>query len=234
MNQFERTERLIGKTGLARLKNAHVAVFGLGGVGGHCAEALCRAGIGRLTIVDGDEVALSNLNRQLVAAHSTIGRKKAHVMRERLLDINPDADISAQDIYFGKTTLNSFDFGQYDYVADCIDSVSDKLLLITTAKQANAGIISAMGAGNKLQTAFEVADISKTSVCPLARVIRTGLRKSGIETGLKCVYSKEPPIKHEPACKCDACAAVPASISFVPPVSGLTLAGEIIRDLLSL
>ena len=232
-SQFSRTELLLGKEGVEKLKNSTVAVFGLGGVGGHAAEALCRCGVGRLVLVDSDEVSLTNLNRQLLATLSTVGRKKTEVARERFLDINPDCDIQVYTVFFGPDTVSLFDFPSYDYVVDAIDTVTGKLSLIEEAKKAGVPVISSMGAGNKLDpSAFEVTDISKTSVCPLARVMRRELKKRGISE-VKVVYSKEEP--RTPVGNTEELPpgrrSIPGSISFVPSVAGLLLAGEVVRDI---
>lgn len=224
--QNSRTEKLIGKVGVDRLAAAHVAVFGVGGVGGYAAEALARAGVGELTVVDSDTVSLSNINRQIIATHSTLGRPKVEVIKERVCDINPDIKVNAREIFFSGESRSEFDFSKYDYVIDAIDSLSAKLDLICLCKESGVPIISAMGAGNKLDpTAFEVADISKTSVCPLARAVRVSLRKRGVHH-LKVVYSKE-----EPRVEREAGRSAPGSISFVPSVAGLILAGEVIKDI---
>ena len=223
--QFERTVRLIGEEAQERLCRSAVAIFGIGGVGSYAAEALCRAGIGKLAFIDADDVDETNINRQLVATHATVGRPKCEVMRERALDINPRAEIRALRMFYGAETQNEIDLSEYDYVVDAIDSVSSKLLLIENCRKVGTPVISAMGAGNKLDPiAFRVADISKTSVCPLARVMRRELKKRGIE-GVKVVYSQEEP--RNPS----GDARLPASISFVPSAAGLVLAGEVIREL---
>lgn len=223
--QFDRTVRLIGEEAQEKLRQSAVAVFGIGGVGSYAAEALCRAGIGRLTFVDADVVDITNVNRQLIATHSTVGRPKCEVMKERALDINPEAEITAMQLFYGPETAAQIDLTQFDYVVDAIDSVSSKLLLIEKAYECGTPIISCMGAGNKLDpTRFEVADIYSTKVCPLARVMRQNLKKRGIPR-LKVVYSQEEPIT--PA----ADPRLPASISFVPSAAGLALAGAVIRDL---
>ena len=226
--QFDRTVRLIGEDAQRRLNAASVAVFGIGGVGSYAAEALSRAGVGRLTFIDADVVDVTNINRQLVALNSNIGMAKCDVMKQRALDINPNADVTALKMFYSADTSDSVDLSAFDYIIDAIDSVASKLLLIERAYAANVPIISAMGAGNKLDpTSFVVADIYKTRVCPLARVMRRELKKRGIER-LKVVYSEEEPIS--PA----GDARLPASISFVPSVSGLILAGEVIKDLAGL
>lgn len=225
--QFSRTVRLIGEESVRKLFSSRVILFGVGGVGSFTAEALCRAGVGHITLVDGDTVAESNLNRQLVALTSTIGQSKAEVMKARMLDINPDIDARALTLFYDASTANQIDLSQFDYMVDAIDSVTSKLLLIDRCHALNVPSISCMGAGNKLDpTQFEVADISKTSVCPLARVMRRELKNRGI-LHHKVVYSKEPPFNPSGE-------RTPASISFVPSAAGLVLAGEVIRDLIRL
>lgn len=222
---MERTAYLIGEEGIARLAGAHVALFGVGGVGGYVAEALGRAGIGALTLVDKDTVSISNINRQIIATYDTVGQRKTEVMAKRLRSINPEIKVECRDCFFLPDTADEFDFTQYDYVVDAVDTVTAKLELVKKAQEAGVPIISCMGTGNKLDPGrFEITDISKTSVCPLAKVMRRELKKRGI-TRLKVLYSKEEPIKHEAG-------AVPGSISFVPPVAGLMIAGEVIKDLL--
>ncbi|MCL2298767.1 MAG: tRNA threonylcarbamoyladenosine dehydratase [Firmicutes bacterium] len=217
-----RTALLLGPLALDKLAAARVAVFGLGGVGGHAAEALTRGGVGALDLVDGDTVSESNLNRQIAALHSTLGRPKAEVMAERVRDINPACDATAYEIFFDANTAGQFDFARYDYVLDCIDTVTSKLLLIELCYAAGTNIISCMGAGNKLDpTRFEVADIYSTSVCPLAKAMRGELRKRGIPA-LKVVYSKEQPVVNS---------RPPGSVSFVPSAAGLVMAGEAIREI---
>lgn len=226
MDMFDRTRRLIGAEALERLRKARVIIFGLGGVGGSAAEALVRAGVGRLTFVDADCVDATNLNRQIVATQDTIGMPKAEAMRARALAIFPEAQIEAVRAFYDAHTADRFDLRAYDYVADAIDSVSAKLLLIERATAAGTPIISAMGAGNKLDPSrFRVADIYATSVCPLARVMRRELKKRGIAR-LKTVYSDEEPLPPQDGERS------PASISFVPPAAGLVLAGAIVRDLI--
>ena len=231
MNEFySRTEMMLGGEGVDRLKNAHVAIFGVGGVGGYAIEALARAGVGRITLVDSDRVSISNINRQIIATHNTVGMYKTEAMRERILSINPDAEVVCKSVFFSEENVAEFDFTSYDYVIDAIDSLSAKVELIALTTNAGTKIISAMGAGNKLDpTLFEVSDISKTTVCPLARAVRIALRKRGINH-LKVVYSKEPPVM-TPEVSDGVKKRVPGSISFVPSVMGLILAGEVIKDI---
>ena len=228
---YSRTEALIGKEGLEKLKKARVAVFGIGGVGGYVVEALARGGVGELTLVDSDRVSESNINRQIIALHSTIGEYKTEVMAKRVKDINPDVRVFVKNVFYLPETAAEFDFSSYDYVVDAVDTVTAKLSIIERAKQANVPVISSMGTGNKLDaSAFKVADIYKTSVCPLAKVMRRELKQRGIDK-LKVVYSEEEPkskgVQGEKNGK-----LAPASISFVPPVAGLILAGEVIKDLI--
>ncbi len=230
-----RTAQILGKEAMMRLKLARVAVFGIGGVGGYACEALARAGVGRLDLFDSDTVSLSNINRQIIALHSTVGRSKVDVMRERILDINPDCEVHAHQVFYLPENADAFPLEGYDYVADAIDTVSAKLELAVRATKAGVPIISAMGAGNKLDaTRFEVTDLSKTSGCPLARVMRRELKARGI-THLKVVFSTEPactPPEDAPkALDENAVRTPPGSLSYVPSVAGLILAGEIIRDL---
>ena len=216
---FSRTEILLGKSAMEKLKNARVAVFGVGGVGGYVVEALARSGVGTLDIIDNDSVSLSNVNRQIIALHSTIGRAKVDVAKERAKDINPDICVYAHKVFYLPETADEFDFTKYDYVVDAIDTVSGKLALIERAKEAKVPVISSMGAGNKLDpTAFEVADIQKTSVCPLARVMRRELKKRGIDH-VKVVYSKEEPLS-SPLQDEESGKPIPGSIAFVPSVVG--------------
>jgi tRNA A37 threonylcarbamoyladenosine dehydratase len=233
IDQFSRTRLLLGDEAVQRLRSARVLLFGVGGVGSFAAEALARAGIGTIGLVDNDSVSITNLNRQLVALYSTVGRKKVDVMRERILDINPSADVTAQDVFLSAANIDDFDFSRYDYVADAIDTVSAKLLLASRCHLAKTPLISSMGAGNKLDpTCFEVGDIFNTSGDPLARVMRRELRKLGI-TRLKVVYSTEEPSKPAGDLEEDTSRrSVPGSISFVPPAAGLILGGEIIRDII--
>ena len=221
-NRFSRTEALLGEKAMERLKKARVAVFGIGGVGGHVVEALVRSGVGAVDIVDSDKVCLSNLNRQIIATESSIGKYKVDVMKERILDINPEAVVNVHKCFYLPETKDEFDFSQYSYVVDAVDTVTAKIQLVMEAAEAGVPIISSMGAGNKLDpTAFQVADIYKTSVCPLAKVMRRELKKRGIKK-LKVVYSREQPVVKN---------AVPASVAFVPSVVGLIIAGEVIKDL---
>lgn len=228
-NWLERTQLLLGEEAMQKLARSRVAVFGLGGVGGHAAEALARSGIGALDLIDHDVVSLSNCNRQIIATTRTVGRAKAEVMRERLLEINPDIQTRVYPVFFGPETVDFPDFSVYDYVADAIDSVVGKLEIIQRAQAAGRPVISAMGAGNKLDPSrFEVADIYSTSVCPLARVMRRELRARGVQ-GCKVVYSREEPQRLPQ--QGESGRPVPGSTAFVPAVAGLILAGQIVRDL---
>lgn len=235
--EFSRTARLIGEQSVELLRDKRVIIFGVGGVGSYVAEAIARSGVGHIEVVDDDEVAVSNINRQLCALHSTLGRRKAEVVRDRLLDINPDAEIIAHVCRYDLETADNFDFTRYDYIVDAIDSVTSKLLMIERAKAAETPIISSMGTGNKLDpTMLEVSDISKTSVCPLARVMRRELKKRGIES-LKVVYSKESPLQHikgtdEPENNEIHVKQTPGSVPFVPSVAGLIIAREVVLDML--
>lgn len=229
--QFSRTELLLGESNLKMLRSSRVAVFGVGGVGGFTVEALVRSGVGAIDIIDNDTVALTNLNRQIIALHSTIGRYKVDVMRERIVDINPDCDVRAYKVFYTSETSASFDFTQFDYVVDAIDTVAGKIELVMQAEKAGVPIICSMGAGNKLDASqFEVADVYSTSVCPLARVMRSELRKRGIKK-LKVVYSKEKPLTPAPSDEPTSKRAVPGSTAFVPSVAGLIIAGEVVKDL---
>ena len=225
--QLSRTELLIGEAAVEKLRASRVTVFGVGGVGGFAVEALARSGIGTLDLVDSDTVALSNLNRQIISLHSTIGQSKVKAAADRIYDIDPTVKVNCHECFFLPENADSFDFSAYDYVIDAIDTVSGKIAIIEHAKSAGVPVISAMGAGNKLDpTAFRVADISKTKVCPLARVMRYELKKRGI-SGVKVVYSEEEPAKRE-----SGETRVPASIAFVPSVMGLIIAGEVIKDII--
>ena len=235
-DQFSRTRLVLGDEGLERLKAARVAVFGIGGVGGYTVEALARSGVGALDLIDNDTVSLSNINRQIYALHSTIGRQKTEVAKERIADICPDTRVTVYNTFFMPENSGEFDFSKYDYVVDAVDTVSAKLEIIRLSKLAGVPVISSMGAGNKLDASrFRVTDISKTSVCPLAKVMRLELRKRGIK-GVKAVWSDEIPIKPdeqktEEARENKARRAVPGSLAFVPSAAGLLIAGEVVRDL---
>lgn len=233
--QFSRTEMLLGAEALEKLKNSRVAVFGVGGVGGYVVEALARSGIGAIDVIDNDTVAPSNLNRQIIATHKTISKYKTDVAAERIADINPECTVRAHRLFYLPETAALFDFTKYDYVVDAIDTVTGKLALIEQANAANTPIICSMGTGNKLDpAAFEVADIYQTSVCPLARVMRTECRKRGIKK-LKVVYSKESPIRPQSKCGDEgARRGTPGSAPFVPPVAGMIIAGEVVKDIIRL
>ena len=247
LNQFSRTELLLGKEAMERLENSRVAVFGVGGVGGYVCEALVRSGVGAFDLIDDDKVCLTNLNRQIIATRKTVGKYKVDVMKERILEINPKADVRIHKTFFLPENADEFPFEEYDYVVDAVDTVTAKLELVMKAKEKNIPIVSSMGAGNKLDaSAFKVADIYKTKVCPLAKVMRRELKKRGIKK-LKVVYSEEQPIrpiedmsiscrtncicppgaKH----KCTERRNIPGSTAFVPSVVGLIIAGEVIKDL---
>lgn len=234
-NQFSRTELLIGEDGMKRLNNAHVAVFGVGGVGGYAVEALVRSGIGAIDIFDNDIVSLTNLNRQIIAMHDTVGKYKVDVMADRVKSINPGIAVNAHRCFYMPDNADEFDFTQYSYIIDAVDTVTAKLEIIVRANEANVPVISCMGAGNKLDaTRFEVADIYETSVCPLARTMRRELRKRNIKE-LKVVYSTEevlPPIEFEnTGVKGTAGRAVPGSVAYVPAVAGLIAAGYVINEI---
>ena len=239
INQFSRTELLYGEEAMRKLVASRIAVFGIGGVGGYVVEALVRSGVGTLDIVDDDKVCMSNLNRQIIATRETIGRYKVDVAEERIHDINPDCVVNAHKTFFLPETQDQFDFSEYDYVVDAIDTVAGKLAIIEKAKKAGTPVISSMGAGNKINPAmFEVSDIYKTTICPLAKVIRHECRKRGIDS-LKVVYSKEMPIKpiEDTGCSQEVAEnrtkrrATPGSTAFVPSVVGLIIAGEVINDI---
>ena len=234
-NQFNRTELLLGKENMEKLSKAHILIFGVGGVGGYVVEVLARSGIYHFTLVDNDVISETNINRQIIATLETIGKDKVEVMKNRIISINKDADVEIRKCFYLPETASEFDFSQYDYVVDCVDTVSAKLSIIIEAKKNNVPVISAMGAGNKLNPAMlEVSDISKTSVDPLAKVIRTELRKRGINH-LKVVYSKESPIKIDDPnveLKEKSQRPVPGSNAFVPSTMGLIMASEIIKDLI--
>lgn len=226
--RFNREDNLIGKENRITLSKKTVAVFGLGGVGSYCVEALSRAGVGKIVICDKDVVDLTNVNRQLYALESTVGKLKTEVAAERIKDVNPEVEVEVHPVFFSEETANEFDFSAYDYVVDCVDTVTAKILICEKAKSAYKPVIACLGTGNKLDpTRFKVADIYQTKVCPLAKVMRRELKKRGID-GLKTVYSEEEP--KVPVCEDKR---TPASISFVPPVAGFILAGEVIKDLIN-
>ncbi len=232
MNElYTRTSALIGKDAVEKLKNSAVCIFGIGGVGSFTAEALARAGVGTLHLVDKDKVSDSNRNRQIIALSSTVGRPKAQVMKERILDINPEATVYAHECFFLPETADSFDFSAFDYVVDAVDTVTAKIQLVLSCEQSGTPIISSMGTGNKLEpSAFKISDIYKTSVCPLARVMRKELKERNIRK-LKVLYSEEQPQSAEKLSENGK--PLPASISFVPSVAGLMIAGEVIKDIIS-
>lgn len=247
LNQFSRTQLLIGEAAINKLQKSRVAVFGIGGVGGYVCEALVRSGVGAFDLVDDDKVCLTNLNRQIIATRKTVGKYKADVMKERMLDINPDVDVRIHRCFFLPENADDFPFDEYDYVVDAVDTVTAKIELILRAKAHNVPIISAMGAGNKLDPGrFKIADIYQTSVCPLARVMRRELKKRHVKN-LKVVYSDEQPIRPledmsiscRTGCicspgaqhKCTERRDIPGSTAFVPAVAGLMIAGEIVKDL---
>ena len=232
MEEFSRIQRLVGEDAMARLAAARVAVFGIGGVGGYVAEALARSGVGKLDLIDHDTVALSNLNRQIIALHSTVGQSKVDVMARRIADINPEAQVRAIPLFYLPETADRFDFHEYDYVVDAIDTVAGKMELVRRAREANVPIICSMKAENKLDpTAFRVADIYKTSVCPLAKVMRGLCRKEGIKS-LKVVYSEEPPMTPAPPEGHTEGKIPPASAIFAPAAAGLAIAAEVVKDLI--
>lgn len=225
-NQFSRTESLIGAENLTVLQNSHIAIFGLGGVGGYAAEALARSGVGLLDIIDYDKISLSNINRQIIATHKTLGEYKTDVMKKRLSDINPEIKINTHTLLYLPEISDTFDFSKYDYIIDAVDNITAKINLVIKADENNVPIISCMGTGNKLDpTKFEVSDIYKTSVCPLAKVMRYELKKRNIKK-LKVVYSKELPIKTS--------SRTPSSMIFCPATAGMVLANEVVRDLIKL
>ena len=235
MEAFSRTQLLLGDTAMEKLNNARVAVFGLGGVGGYVVEAFARSGIGSLELIDHDTISLTNLNRQIFATHATVGMDKAEAAKTRVLDINPDISVTARKTFFGPDTLAEFDFSQYSYVVDAIDTVTGKLALVEAAQKAGVPIISSMGTGNKLDpTKFQIADISKTSVCPLARIMRKECAKRGIKH-LKVLFSTEDPLSpvNETTEELpEGRRSLPGSVAFVPSVAGLIIAGEVIKDLI--
>ena len=224
LDQFSRTELLLGKDAMDKLAGSRVAVFGIGGVGGYVCEALVRSGIGSFDLVDHDKVCLTNLNRQIIATRKTIGRYKVEVMKERILEINPDADVRVRKEFFLPENAGTFPFEEYDYVVDAVDTVTAKIEIVMRSKEKEVPVISSMGAGNKLDgSAFSVADIYKTKVCPLAKVMRRELKKRGVKK-LKVVYSEELPTRTERR-------DIPGSVAFVPSVAGLIIAGEVVKDL---
>lgn len=247
LTQFSRTELLLGKEAMEKLKNAKVAVFGIGGVGGYVCEALVRSGVGAFDLIDDDKVCLTNLNRQIIATRKTVGKYKTDVMRDRILEINPDARVEVHKCFFLPENAGEFPFEEYDYIVDAVDTVTAKISLVMKAQEMNVPIISSMGAGNKLDASqFRVADIYKTKVCPLAKVMRRELKKRGVKK-LKVVYSEEQPtrpvedmaISCRTNCICPPGAAhkcterrdIPGSVAFVPSVAGLIIAGEVVKDL---
>ena len=232
-NQWIRTELLLGEEAVERLKNSRVAVFGVGGVGGYVAEALARTGVGTFDLIDKDTVSVSNINRQIIATHSTGGRVKVEVMKERILEINPEAEVHIHKCFFLPENASEFDFSKYSYVVDAVDTVTAKIQLVIQAQKAGVPIISSMGAGNKLDPSkFEVTDIYKTSVCPLARVMRRELKKRDVKH-LKVVYSTEKALEPKfDLSEMEGRRAVPGSVAFVPSAAGLIAAGEVINDLI--
>lgn len=250
LTQFSRTELLLGKDAMHKLDKSRVAIFGIGGVGGYVCEALARSGVGAFDLIDNDTVCLSNLNRQIIATHKTIGRYKTEVMKERILDINPEADVRVHNCFFLPENAEDFPYAEYDYIVDAVDTVTAKLALVMKAQEKQIPIVSSMGAGNKLDASqFRVADIYQTKGCPLAKVMRRELKKRGVEK-LKVVYSEELPVKpivdasdeHQPGMdgtqagenENSARRATPGSVAFVPSVAGLILAGEVVKDLCGL
>ena len=236
MEEFSRTKRLLGEEAMERLQNARVAVFGVGGVGGYVVEALARSGVGALDLIDNDTVNLSNINRQIIALRSTVGRDKVDVMKDRIADINPECKVNTYKCFYLPENKDEFDFSKYSYVVDAVDTVAAKIQLVLQANEAGVPIISSMGTGNKINPAqLEVTDIYKTSVCPLAKVMRRELKQRGVKK-LKVVYSKEEPIKpSDDGSEEQNGAAVrrstPASVAFVPPVAGMIIASEVVKDI---
>lgn len=237
LNEFSRTELLLGEEAMMKLKKSTVAVFGVGGVGSYVIEALARSGVGKFVLFDNDEVSLTNINRQLIATRKTIGRKKVEVMRERIEEINPNAEVEVNACFYLPENADKFDFTEYSYIVDAVDTVAAKLEIICRAKEKNIPVISSMGAGNKLNpTLFEISDIYKTSVCPLAKVMRHELKKRGIKK-LKVVYSKEPPIQtilnDNSEKEITNKRTISGSVSFVPSVAGLIIASEVVKDIVA-
>ena len=240
LNEFSRSERLLGVDAMEILKNSSVAIFGIGGVGSYVAEVLARSGIGHITLIDSDTVGITNINRQLIALHSTLGRKKVDVMKERIMDINPNADIEGFDCFYDKNTADLFELSKYDYIVDAIDTVKSKILLIERAIQEDKKIISSMGTGNKLDPMrLEIMDIYKTEACPLARVMRKELKSRGIKK-LKVLSSKEVPVKVSVSEDLDSETDLkgghiaPASVSFVPSAAGIIIGGEVVKDIIKM
>ncbi len=235
LNEFSRSELLLGKENIAKLKNKRVAVFGVGGVGGYVVESLARIGIGHLDLIDNDTVSLTNINRQIIALHSTIGKDKVEVARDRVLDINPNCDVKIYKTFYLPETASLFNFKEYDYVVDAIDTVAGKLMLIEKAKENNTPIICSLGAGNHLDPlSFKVSDINKTSMCPLAKVMRRELKKRNIKD-VKVVYSTEQAIKpyeYKEIQKDSSKRSTPGSVSFIPSIVGLIIGSEVVKDLL--
>ncbi len=232
LHEFSREELIIGEDNLNLLRDKHVAVFGIGGVGSYVAEAFARCGIGHIDLYDNDKVSLTNINRQLIALHSTVGRDKVSVMQERIHDINPLCIVKANHVFIDKNTVDNVPFSMYDYVVDAVDTVTAKLLIIEKCHASGIPVISSMGTGNKMHPElFEITDISKTSVCPLAKVMRKELKDRGIK-GVKVLYSKEQPIKPEASGETSGKRQIPGSIAFVPSAAGLMIAGEAVRDLI--
>lgn len=240
-DQFSRTELLLGKAAMEKLENFRVAVFGIGGVGGYVCEALARSGVGHLDLIDHDKVSLTNINRQIIATHKTVGRDKVEVMRERILEINPKADVRIYKCFFLPENADEFPFEEYDYIVDAVDTVTAKIELVVKAEEKKIPVISSMGAGNKLDASqFKIADIYQTKVCPLAKVMRRELKKRGIQK-LKVVYSEETPISISASQETirefsteeqsTGKSSIPGSVAFVPSVAGLIIAGEVIKDL---
>lgn len=231
-DRFLRTEILLGKGAMDKLSRAHVAIFGIGGVGGYVAEALARSGVGNFDLIDNDKICMTNLNRQIIALRETVGRYKVEVMKERIMSVNPDAVVNTHKCFYLPENADDFDFGRYSYVVDAVDTVTAKIELVLRAKRADVPIISCMGTGNKMNPMqLEIADIYKTSVCPLAKVMRRELRKRDV-AALKVLYSKEEPIKPESSTEETTRRAVPGSTSFVPSAAGLIIASEVVKEMI--
>ena len=231
LEQFSRTEVLLGKEAMEKLSQCRVAVFGVGGVGGYVCEALARSGVGAFDLIDNDKVCLSNINRQIIATRRTVGEYKTDVMKERILEINPEADVRIHNCFFLPENADEFSFEEYDYIVDAVDTVTAKIELVMKADENNVPIISSMGAGNKLDgSQFKVADIYKTKVCPLAKVMRRELKKRGVKK-LKVVYSEEMPLTPGEQISDGSRRQIPGSVAFVPSVAGLIMAGEVVKDI---